>query len=414
MRFWFLIFFATVTLFAVDEFADDSFGGDESIEIVNTNSKESKNFDIYGSLSYSTSYNYAHKKPLNAMINDFRGFSSSKLSIDLNIKYRIYKSYQLRSTIRAFKDFIYDFKQDEYKEVPKEYDQYADINELYVDGKLNNNIDIRVGRQIVTWGKSDNIRITDILNPLDNTMPGMVDIKDLKLGRAMLKMDYFFSSKWSLGTIALFENRFSRQPQYGSDFAPSNKIKADMISVDEQNDSLENSGVAFVLNGNLEGQDISFYYVNQYMDSTTYRSNMLGAAYNIVMGSFLLKTEAAYFDNYDSNSSDAYSEWLVGAEYTGISDSSISFEMAKKNEYMQYAARATQSYINQTLSATVLFSLFGEDMKDGGFARVWSDYKYNDDITMTVGVIDYIGGNSPRFEQVKNNDRAFATFKYNF
>ena len=106
------------------------------------------------------------------------------------------------------------------------------------------------------------------------------------------------------------------------------------MQVKEPSNSLENSGIAISLNGNLQGQDIAFYASNQYIDNKTYRSNMLGFAYNIVKNSFLLKTEIAYFDNYDSDTVKAKTDALVGVEYNGISDGSISFEVANKDKFI--------------------------------------------------------------------------------
>ena len=396
-----------------DEFSDegDDFGGDEVIEIVKIKDDESK-FSAYGSLSLSASYNYAHNQPEVGQ-NDFRGLSSSKLSTDINLEYKLPNDFKIKSTLKAYKDFIYDLKDDEYITTPKDYDKDAEINELYVQGSLNSKTDVKIGRQIVVWGKSDNIRITDTLNPMDNTTPGMVDIEDLRLARTMSKVDYFVD-KWAISGIVLHENRYSKMPQYGSDFASLNKIQADMMSTKEPSNSLKDSGIALSASANLEGEDIAFYYSNQYIDNTIYRSNMLGMAYNKVIDSFLFKTEFAYFDNYDSSTVKSKLDGLVGLEYNGISDGSISFEMANKNDDIQYALRFTQSYINQTLDFTALYSAFGKELEDGGFLRVWADYDIDDKLSTSIGFINYIGGDAAQLEMIKDNDRVFASFKYSF
>ncbi len=401
------------SLYANDGFEDDEFGGDESIEIVQAKKEEQKSFNAYGSVSLSSSYNYAHDAPLNSTQNDFRGLSSVKASTDLNLEKSFDNGYKIKSILKIFKDFIYDIKDDEYKITPNDYDHDINVNELYFQGSINNKTDVKIGRQIVVWGKSDNIRITDTLNPMDYTTPGMVDIKDLRLGRTMSKIDYFID-KWSLTGIILHENRFSKMPQYGSDYAPANEMMANSITVDEPSNSLKNSGVALSFSGNLEGQDIAFYYSNQYIDNTTYKSNMLGVAYNKVMNSFLFKTEFAYFDNYDSDDVKSKTDGLIGLEYNGINDGSVSLEIANKTDDIQYALRFTQSYINQTLDFTALYSGFGSQLEDGGFIRIWTDYAYNDDISVSLGIIDYLGGDGANFEMIKDNDRVFASLKYSF
>jgi hypothetical protein len=53
---------------------------------------------------------------------------------------------------------------------------------------------------------------------------------------------------------------------------------------------------------------------------------------------------------------------------------------------------------------------------DGGFQRLWIDYKYSDAVSIDAGVVDYIGGNSvvPFFQSIANNDRIFLEAKYSF
>ena len=56
-----------------------------------------------------------------------------------------------------------------------------EIREFSLRGTISDNFDLKIGRQIVVWGKSDSIRVVDILNPLDFREPGMIDIEDLDM-----------------------------------------------------------------------------------------------------------------------------------------------------------------------------------------------------------------------------------------
>ena len=371
----------------------DDFGVDEEIIIEKIETKKQNDFTSYGSITYSTNYSY----------KDIDDITSSKISTNLNFEYKLDENSKLKSTVKAYQDFESNIKND----------RDIDINEIYLQSSLNINTDIKVGRQIVVWGKSDNIRITDTLNPLDMTTPGMVDIEDLRLGRVMSKIDYFME-KWSLTGIILHENRYSDIPKFGSEYTISNEMKYNNMLVKEPSNTIENSGIALSASANLEGQDIAFYYSNQYVDNTTYRSNMLGMGYNKVLDSFLFKTEFAYFDNYDSSTVESKLDGLVGLEYNGISEGSISFEMANKNDDIQYALRFTQSYLNQTLDFTALYSAFGKELEDGGFIRVWGDYDIDDKLSTSVGFINYISGDLAQFNMIKDNDRVFASLKYSF
>jgi hypothetical protein len=373
------------SIYAEDGF-EDEFGDDEPIVVQQIQKEDKKSFTYYGSVTASTNYTYGKNADI----------TSAKLSGDLNLEYKLSNNYKVKSTLKAFNDFSSNIDDD----------RNFDINELYLQGSLNSTTDIKIGRQIVVWGKSDNIRITDTLNPMDMTTPGMVDIKDLRLGRAMSKLDYF-TSTWAYSAIILHENRYSTVAE-----TPSEYFMRPFPS--EPSNSLSNTGLALSANAPLKGQDVAVYFSNQYIDNKSYKSNMLGAAYNKVISSYLIKAEVAYFDNYDSDIVTSKIDALLGMEYNGISDGSISLELANKDDNIQYALRFTQSYINQTLDFTALVSAYGKEFEDGGFVRVWSDYAYSDKIALNFGIIDYIGGENMYFEKIKENDRIFSSIKYSF
>ena len=369
-----------------DEFDDDEFGGEEEIKIVKQEAK--KDYSVYGNIKASTSYNNVKNK----------GISSTKLSTNTHFDYSINDNLKFKSTINAYVDNQTDIKDD----------NDIDLNEAYLRAKISSKIDFTIGRQIVVWGKSDNIRITDIINPMDLSTPGMTDIKDLRLGRFMTKLDYATSRTWNLSAIVLHENRYSTMAKKGSDYYIPMRFPS------KPNNNIDNTGFAFSASANLQGSDIAIYASNDYVDNKIYKTNMLGFAYNIVKGSYLFKTEAAYFDNYDSDLVNSKIDALAGIEYTGFTDTTISFEVANKNEQIQYALRATKSYINNTLDLTLLYNAYGKDLDEGAFVRVWADYDISDKFTSSLGFIQYQGAKNTQWEAWKDNDRLFASLAYNF
>jgi hypothetical protein len=376
------------SIYADDGFDDEGGFDDELIEVVQT--QKADNLSIYGWISSGVDYSYEDKHKI----------SSGKLSTNIKIDYLLNNKYKIKSTTKAYIDSQTSIKDD----------HDFDINELTIEGSLESGIDWKIGRQIVVWGKSDNIRITDTINPLDSTTPGMTDIEDLRLGRVISKLDKYIG-EYRLSAMILHENRYSMIPEVGSDYY--NPMITRSVANTPSN-SIENSGFALSLSGNFEGEDVAFYALNDYMDNKSYRSNMLGFAYNKVIDSYLLKTEMAYFDNYDTSIVDSKIDSLIGVEYNGIDDGSISFELANKNNTIEYAIRFTQSYINQTLDFTALYSGVEKDLSGGDFIRMWFDYDVDDHVSTTWGTIMYNGGTNIIRENIKNNDRLFVSIKYNF
>lgn len=416
----------SLNIYAEDGFDDDGFD-DENIDVVLVG-QDSVQGELFGSITFEAHQNFSNYKNL----------SSSKILVDLLGDYKFDNGAKLSANLKSYYDFVYQL---ENLTVPNGYKTEIELNELNIGLEILPNLDFKIGRQVVVWGKSDSIRITDILNPLDNRKPGLVDIKNLRLGRTMSKLDYYVDNL-NYSIIALHENRFSKNPKSGSDF----KSSIDLNEI-QPNDSFENTGIAISLTGAFEGYDIGVYFANTYIDKPYLitgdsdvlkydnKSKMIGAAYNKVAGSFLLKAEAAHFDNIHYNNvtdTKARTDVLLGLEYNGIVDGSIGYEVAlrkihdydnainvqsnayKSGEEYQQAIRFSQSYLNQTLNLTGVLSVFGNHAQDGGSARVELDYALDDDLTISLGVIDYLAGDNPAINVFKDNDRFFAKVIHSF
>ena len=251
-------------------------------------------------------------------------------------------------------------------------------------------VDVTLGRQIVIWGRSDSIRVLDVINPLDNREPGRVDIEDLRRPVGMLRATA--TSGTGRPAIAIPEIRFDDNPATGSDFAfdaalGSGPGAPPVVTLQETipND-FSNWELALALNGIFEGWDISFHaawfyddrphVVNSALPSDQIpfdtpggpvpvgirldhgREWMLGAGGNRTFGSWLAKAELAYFggvdfcDEYprsddpnppplptlppgtallpcrgeDKDRVDA----MIGLEYYGIEDATLSIDIANR------------------------------------------------------------------------------------
>ena len=78
----------------------------------------------------------------------------------------------------------------------------------------------------MNWGRSDTLRVLDVLNPVDNREPGLLDLVDLRLPVGMAKLSYYPHPGWSVTGIAIPEIRFSLDPPFGSDFFPGSDSAA--------------------------------------------------------------------------------------------------------------------------------------------------------------------------------------------
>ncbi len=369
--------------------------------------------------------------------------SSVKSTLFLDYEHKFENGWKIKTNARAYYDAIYSlrgtskFSAQELKELRAE----VELFDAYIEGSITDNFDVKLGRQVVVWGRSDTLRVTDVLNPLDNRRPGMVDIEDLRLPVTMAKFDYFVGN-WRVTPIAIVEQRFSKNPPFGSVFNPSPLVAP-------ANEKYDDVTYALSVGAEFSAWDVNFYAARLHNDegqlilATSAQNtaiikhdkiNMFGTAVNVLSGSWLFKTELAYFDGlkYFSTGDESFArtDLLVGFEYNGIADTLISYDIVsrnfstfnprlegeviplRKNDY-QHAFRVSSDFLNATVTVNYLLSLYGEKLNEGGFQRAWVKYDLLDGVNVNVGVVDYIGG-STLFDLIKDNDMIFADIAYSF
>jgi hypothetical protein len=403
-----------------------------------------------GYFKISSVYSYLSHDAAGTRTN-WQGLSRLRSELKLELDAELSPDWQARLSGHGFYDVAYAINgRDNYTDdVLDNYEKELELDEVYLQGSLTGNLDLKAGRQIVVWGRSDNIRITDVLNPLDLRWPGLVDIEKLRLPVTMTKLDYY-SKGWGLSGIALHEVRYNKNPEFGSDFFPRSQPFPGGKSPDEGFD-VDNTQFAASLNGIFQGWDISFYVADIYaqnghitptphMPGPTFevkhaRIKMLGGAFNLARGNWLLKAEAAYFDGFEFSNTPGkeYSrlDGLAGVEYAGISDATITLDIAnrhyldfdkrlkgspdfQKEDLLEWAFRITKPYLNDTLNLTFLANTFGPTGDDGAVQRFSAEYDYTDSIQLTGGIVFYHSGDLRRTMGIGDNDRLFLDVQYSF
>jgi hypothetical protein len=221
-------------------------------------------FELGGSVEFSVSYNYRGHR--SATGTDYVGFQRLRTRLNLQLDVALPQDWKLRLAGYGFADPAYlIYGRDDYSEaVLDRYELDADFLESWIQGRLTPELDVKLGRQVVIWGRSDTIRVLDVINPLDNREPGRVDIEDLRRPVGMLRTDYY-RGPWSISALAIPEIRFDLDPPTGSDFAIDSALGSgsgapSVVTLHESiPDDFSNWELALALNGTFEGWDISFH-----------------------------------------------------------------------------------------------------------------------------------------------------------
>ncbi|MCZ6841245.1 MAG: ligand-binding protein SH3 [SAR324 cluster bacterium] len=411
-------------------------------------------YSLDGFVRLDSSYNYAQDAPLPGQ-TDYRGLSKLRTALQLELNLDFNGNWKAFISGQFNKDFAYQLNGRETytQEVLDTYEQESEFREVYLQGSITDDLDVKLGRQIVVWGKSDNIRVTDVLNPVDNREPGVVDIEDIRLPVTMSRFDYYFG-EWDLTAIAIHEIRFNKSPVFGSDFFPS-PVPLPPERVPE--DGGGGTEFALALSGIFSGYDLAFYWARMFDDDAHFvspsgdpdlmacftpgacerqhsRITMVGAAYNIALGQWLLKAEAALFEGLEffNRSGETFTrlDALVGFEYTPIPDSTITVEAADqllldfrdelanapdsaRKNLNQFAFSYRADLLRQTLQVVVFALFFGSKADEGSVRRYSATYDVMDAFSVTAGMVTYHPGND-LLDAARNNDRIILEAKYSF
>ena len=431
----------------LEGFSDDLETQEEETVVVQ--SKKS-NLSVSGDVAFKSSLAY-HKHEVDGV--EYSGINQAQVAFSLQLDYKISDDWKVRISGDTYYDGVYDlYKSNIYnREVLDTYQTSLLLDDAYIQGRITKNIDLKIGHQVVVWGKSDSIRVTDVINPLDNRVPGLTDIEDLRLSVGMLKLDYYVGA-WNFSAMVIPESKIMLESAPRGEFFPVDAVfplgaPNPFIELVTPDSSIDNPQYAFAVNGVFSGWDLSFYgadvldqkwHINPAtLKREVSRVKMLGSALNIAKGSWLLKSEVAYLDGvkYNSTTDDkSRLDLLIGFDYMGIKDTVLSMEIANRHIFdyekqmseligrpdyvdedeLQTALRVTRSFENDSINATALLSMFGQTWEYGGFARVWVEVELMDALSSNFGVVDYIDGDKPFTKAIADNDRLFADITYSF
>ncbi len=403
---------------------------------------------ISGQLSFNSNYSYQENVP-KICDSDYQGFTKLQFAGLLEFDYKISKEWQAKLELKGFVDPIYNVKgrYNYSTDSLRTYESELDIGEGYLLGSLTDDLDLKIGRQIVVWGKSDSLRVTDVINPLDNRELGLVDIEDLRLPVLMTRLDYYYED-WQLSLLAQHEHRDPKEAAINSEYFPSSVLPVppgvQFPDISSQSIQLDETTFSFSANGRFVGWDLSLYagrfkdsrwsFVNNQTDREYGLFNMVGAATNVLMGSWLLKAELALLNSLAYNTVPEEKDridLLLGFEYKGIADTTISLEFVDRylTDYdpvmknlpdfvdeheLQTALRVLYNFNHDRATLGYLGQYLGNQFEKGGFHRVWLEYELTQSVNITGGIIDYLGGENPVFEAMKNSDKVFVEAKYFF
>ncbi|MCP4897050.1 MAG: DUF1302 domain-containing protein [bacterium] len=398
-----------------------------------------------GRFTLGTTYSFAHERPVPGA-TDWRGLSRFRLLTELEAEAQLAESWKLFASGHTFYDFAYSIqgRHGFTSEVLDQHERELELNDTYIAGRLGRQLHLKVGRQVVAWGTSETIRVTDILNPLDLREPGLTDIENLRLPVTMTRLDWL-TGPWIVSAMALHEIRFDKNPAFGHEFYP---YEIPLLEATVPESSLENTEFAVSLRGSFRGWDIALYWADVFDDEPHAkpvgpwqialehsRIQMFGAAADLAAGDWLFKAELGHFSGleffYSPGETTSRTDVLAGVEYSGWTDTSLTFEAAVRHlhdtdprfelppdfaiqDRFEWVVRLSRFLMHQTLTLNLVAITYEADGSGGALQRLEARYDITDRLEVVGGVVLYQSGSTPGLQNIGDNDRLFVDVSYRF
>jgi len=317
--------------------------------------------------------------------------------------------------------------------------------------------DFRIGQQQVIWGKTDGIRMLDIINPLDLREFILDDFLDSRIGLWAARLNYFYDfggTEHEFEFIAIPDARPAELAPAGSRWGFSTPAARPGIAVvslapEQPNWSLQNTELGFAWRANVAGWDLSLNYFygwndipnlfRQFSGATLttqmkhLRMHTAGGSFSNAFGPFVVRGEVAVNFGEGINTTSLIwnrsvvrrttlnaavavdytkSNWTLGVQLFGrqiLNEPAVDASLGVTPNFA--SLRIATDYMNEKLKPEILLLA---DLDDGGLlARPKVSYEISDELIGTVGA-DIISGSGGFFGQFASNDRIYTELEWSF
>jgi len=315
--------------------------------------------------------------------------------------------------------------------------------------------DLRLGQQQIVWGKTDGLRMLDIINPLDMREFILDDFLDSRMGVLAARLNYYpdTETEQEIELLIIPDVQPAKIAPTGSRWAlstptPPAGFILQQTANQQPNWSAKNSEYGAAWRANMNGWDLSANYFYGWKDSPN-------AFRKITPGLITLQLKHLRMHTIGGSFSNAFGAWVVRGELAtnlqeGINANGTSFANTVQRKSTVNAALAAEwSGHNWTVSPQFFIRHINQwnpqllEPQDSGFWTIriatdymheklkpefilladWSaggwlarpkvSYDWSDAITMNIGA-DIFGGSHGFLGQFNQNDRASLEVTYNF
>jgi len=373
--------------------------------------------------------------------------NEARLQLDVN-RVGDWATLQLRS------DFVLDSVTEEHDQDFEEGTGIIDLREANLLFSPHPLMDVKLGRQILTWGTGDLLFINDLFPKDWQSFFIGRDEEYLKAPSDAVMVSLFpsFANIDLVYTPRFDSDRFIRGERlsYYNSMLGRRAGQDAVVEVDKPDEWFSDDEWSLRMSRNLAGYEVALYGYSGYwkspagMDPNTFLAtfpalNVYGASLRGALGSGLFNLETGYYDSRDDRDGNdpllpnSEWRWLAGYERELARDFTGAFQyyvealqdydayrdnlpdgQAAKDQYRQVLTmRLTKRLLNQNLTLS-LFTYWSPSDQDG-YLRPNVAYKVTDALLVTAGANLFFGSDEYTFfDQFAKNNNIYAGIRYSF
>ena len=382
--------------------------------------------------------------------------------LEIELPYNLKLTFIGRAKLDAFDELGFgDNSQPTYSNLTKRYleqDHFElQLRELYIDGTLGE-IYLRLGKQQIVWGKSDGLKVLDIVNPqsfrefiLDDFDDSRIPLWTVNIEIPIREMVFQF--------VWIPDRTYHELADSGSIFEITSKlfvpeippgVKVKINSPERPESFFSDSDVGARLSTFWKGWDITLNYFYHYDDIPVLfqnveiissepfvtitpkfkRTHLVGGSFSNAFGNLTLRGEVGYSFNqyyiseeFNSKGIEKGDElsYVLGLDWFGFTDSLISFQLFQS--YILNTSDIVNNKFDNTVSLLIERKLMNEalefevlwlqNINEGdGLIRPKVSFELKDNLLLKAGIDIFYGDKEGFFGQFREADRFIFGLEY--
>jgi len=315
--------------------------------------------------------------------------------------------------------------------------------------------DLRLGQQQIIWGKTDGLRMLDVINPLDMREFILDDFLDSRIGVVAARLNYYpdTATEQEIELLIVPDAKPAKTAPSGSRWAlttptPPTGLRIQNLATQQPNWSTKNTEYGAAWRGNIKGWDLSANYFYGWKDSPNafrkitpgsitlqlkhLRMHTIGGSFSNAFGAWVVRGELAtnLQEGINANGSTftntvqrkttvnaalaaewSAHNWVVSPQFFIRHIQAWNPQLLESHDSGFWTLRVATDFMHEKLKPEIL--LLADWSAGGWLARPKVAYDWSDNITSSIGA-DIFGGSHGFLGQFHKNNRLSFEVTYSF